>query len=204
MIPKTSEGGVMGQWTTLWARFNNLITQLRRGKNSDSDHKKPAELQKAAFSLDYQYHTDCRTANDKSLSNLQWKVSHRWFCHLWIFSRLQEFLHRHKASSHTKACEDQLSFVYNIPPLSLHPSSMLLPSQDQTPMSPGPLLLLLWFPIILPMPHYLFFLPNIEYHNKMLPQIFLVPFHRLSKACTIIHTCVYFQGTYRGPLHRIF
>lgn len=195
MTPKTSGGGVMGQWTTLSARLNHLITQLRWGKkNYDSVHETSAELQKAASSLDSRYHTDSRTANDKCLSSLQWKVSHRWFCHLWTISRLQEFLHRDKASSHTKAREDQLSSFFNTPPLSLHPSSIPLPSQDQTPMPPGPLLPLLWFPITFPMPHYLFFLLNIEYHNKMLSQICLVPFHSLSKAWTVFHTCVYFLG----------
>lgn len=71
---------------------------------------------------------------------------------------------------------------------------MPLPSQDRTPVPPGhpSLLPLLWFPITLPMPHYLFFLLNIVIRCFLKFALFLsIAF---SKAWTVFHTCVYFLG----------
>lgn len=108
------------------------------------------------FFLDSLYHTDSRTSNDKSLSSLQWKVSHRWFHWPWTISSVLVFLHRGKSSSPHQGLWWSATFLYTV----YHPFNSIPvpcphqhPDQVSTPPSNPLLLPLLWFLIILPVPH---------------------------------------------------
>lgn len=138
--------------------------------------------------LDSRYHT-----NDKCQSSLQWKGSHRWFFGPFLGYKSSSIEKRpvlHQGPWRSATFFFLLTIHHPFPsiqvlcPTKPRPN----PSASRSPSSPPPFL------VSNNTSYATLFVLRIEYSNKVLPQICLVPFYSLSKAWTVFHTCVYFLG----------